>query len=54
MTLTLYDSMGRTIMQNRFTPETTHIDMRNLPKGLYVMVDDTGASHKILYAGKGD
>ena len=53
-TLTMYDSMGRTVMQNHLDPGTTHVDMRNLPKGLYVMVDNTGVSHKILYTGEGD
>ncbi len=53
-TLTLYDSMGRTVMQNKLTPGTTRINMQNLPRGLYVVVDNNGASHKILYTGEGN
>ena len=51
-TLTMYDSMGRAVMKNKFTPGTTRINMCNLPRGLYVMIDNNGASHKILYTGE--
>lgn len=49
--LTLYDSRGFSILQNTLHNGTTRIDMRSLPKGLYVAVDNTGTSHKILHAG---
>ena len=49
--LTLYDSMGRTIMQSNYAAGTARIDMRHLPQGLYVIVDNNGTSHKILHSG---
>lgn len=46
--LTLYDGMGRSVMQNNFDSGTTSLDLRSLPRGMYVMVDNTGSTHKVL------
>ena len=34
--------------------QVTRIDMRHLPQGLYVIVDNNGTSHKILHSGAGE
>ena len=54
MRLTMYDSMGRTVMQGDYDAGIVRVDMRNLPSGLYVVVDNKGISHKILHTGTGE
>ena len=54
MKLSMYDHTGRAVLQNRFEPGTTRIDMSNMPKGLYVIIDETGSAHKILHTRTGE
>ena len=54
MRLTMYDSMGRAVLQDDYDAGTTRIDMRNLPRGLYVVVDNKGILHKVLHASAGE
>ena len=46
--LTLLDSRGYSVMQDDFEPGVTCVDVRNLAKGLYVLVDRSGASRKVV------
>ncbi|MBQ3580696.1 MAG: hypothetical protein II975_06895 [Bacteroidales bacterium] len=46
--LTLLDSRGYSVMQDDFEPGVTRVDVRNLAKGLYVLVDRSGASRKVV------
>ena len=46
--LTLFDSRGYFVMRDNFEPGVTRVDLRRLAKGLYVLVDRSGASRKVV------
>jgi polyhydroxybutyrate depolymerase len=48
LTLTVYDSMGRSVMRNALGSGVNSIDLQGMPEGLYVLVDGNGSSRKIL------
>lgn len=48
LTLTLYDSMGRSVMRNDLDSGINSIDLQGVSEGLYVLVDGNGVSQKIM------
>ncbi len=50
LTLTMYDSMGRSVMRSDLGSGINSIDLQGLSEGLYLLVDGNGASRKILRA----
>ncbi len=49
VTLTLYDSMGHSVMRNCFGSGVSRIDLQNMADGLYVLADHSGTTRKILH-----
>ena len=47
-TLTLYDSMGRRVMQRGIGSGSTCIDLGTLPNGVYLLVDSNGGIRKVM------
>lgn len=48
MTLTIYDSMGRSVMRNDLGSGINSINLQGMSEGLYVLVDGNGASRKVV------
>ena len=46
--LTFYDCMGRMVMQNSILSGTSRIDMQDLAGGIYILVDGSGCTRKIM------
>lgn len=50
VTLTLFDSMGNSVMKGSYGNGTSCIDLQMLPQGLFILADEKGNTKKIVNA----
>ena len=51
ITLTLFDIYGHQVLTTQTPTDSATLDLRSIPEGLYVLVDNSGTAHKILNKG---